>query len=118
MDYVEIYNYLTDSLLLSFAKSFSFFQTCQIHKTETEKENYVVMWSNLVFKPNTRSKIIKSRLLFQNHSTLQTLTKSLSAARFNQVSKVNLFSDSSPFTVATSGPGKICLYLVNSVLQT
>ena len=46
MDYVETYNYLTDSLLLAFAKSFSFLQTCQIHQTETEK-NYVVMWSNL-----------------------------------------------------------------------
>jgi hypothetical protein len=102
MDYVETYNYLTDSLLLVFAKRFSFLQTCQIYQTETEK-SYVVMWSNLVFKPNARTEIIKSRLLFQNHSTLQMLTTSLSAVRFDRVSKVNLFSDSSPFTVTSTG---------------
>jgi len=99
-----VYNYLHDSLLHSFAKRFSFLQTCQIHQTETYKK-YVVVWTNLVFKPSARIEIIQSRLLFQSHSTLQMLTTSLTCTRFDRFNKVNLFSDSSPFTATTIGRG-------------
>lgn len=47
-------NYLNDSLLLSFAESFSFLQTCLIHQTERENI-YFLMWNHLVFKPKRQN---------------------------------------------------------------